>query len=124
MKFKLDENLGLDVAQILREAGHDVSTIYDQKLQGATDEIIYDVCRSERHCLVTLDLDFGNVLRFPPETTAGIAVLRPPGKTVLRVLATLTRQLVKALDKERLDGRLWIVELERIRIHQTAEPYD
>ncbi len=38
MKFKPDENLGAEIARILREAGHDVSTVYDQKLHGATDE--------------------------------------------------------------------------------------
>ena len=76
MKFKLDENLGLVAAQILREPGHDVSIVIDQKLQGAVDQTVYDVCLREQRCLVTLDLDFANVLRFSPEPTAGIVVQR------------------------------------------------
>ena len=124
MKFKLDENLGLSVAQVLRDAGHDVSTVYDQRLHGATDEAIYDICRHEQRCLVTLDLDFGNVLRFPPEPTAGIIVLRPPGKALVSTLAALARQLVAGLKQENINGRLWIIEFGRIRIHQAAEPND
>jgi predicted nuclease of predicted toxin-antitoxin system len=124
VKFKLDENLGLSVARVLREAAHDVSTVYDQKLHGATDESIYDVCRREQRCLVTLDLDFGNVLRFPPEPTAGIVVLRPPGKALVSTLSALARQLAAGLKQENVSGRLWIIEAGRIRIHQAAEPND
>lgn len=77
MRFKLDENLGSRTRQVFLDAGHDVQTVRDEQLQGRPDEVIYDVCRLERRCLVTLDLDFSNVLRFPPGPGAGIAVLRP-----------------------------------------------
>lgn len=122
MRFKIDENLGLEIARVLREAGHDVSTVYDQSLGGATDQTIYDVCRKEKRCLVTLDLDFSNVLRFPPEPTAGIVVLRPPGKAIIKTVAALARQLVTGLSQENVSGRLWIVEIGQIRIHQANEP--
>lgn len=122
MKFKLDENLGLATARILREPGYDVSTVVDQKLQGSADQTIYDVCLREQRCLVTLDLDFANVLRFSPEPTAGIVVLRPPGPILVSTLAALTWQLLTALDLENVSGRLWIIEIGRVRIHQSNAP--
>ena len=124
MKFKLDENLGLAPARILSEAGHDVWTVHDQRLNGASDDVLIDACRREQRCLVTLDLDFGNVFRFPPEATAGIVVLRPPGRTLVDVIATLTAQLVSLLGKADIAGQLWIVELGRVRIHQSTDPND
>ena len=65
MRLKLDENLGQAIAEIFREAGHDVATV-QQGLGGIQDEALYNRCRQEGMCLVTLDLDFSNVLRFPP----------------------------------------------------------
>ena len=38
MKLKLDENLGPSAGQVLQEAGHDVSTVVEQDLCGATDD--------------------------------------------------------------------------------------
>ncbi len=118
MRLKLDENLGRLIAQTFREAGHDVSTVQDQGLGGIQDEALYERCRQDRRCLVSLDLDFSNVLRFPPEPTAGLAVLRPAGRPTLAALNTLARQLTDALSLEPIVGRLWIVEPERIRIHE------
>ncbi len=79
MKFKLDENLGNLGQRVLREAGYDVMTVRDQGLGGADDMRLFEVCCIERRVLVTLDHDFGEVLRFPPSQSAGIVVLERRG---------------------------------------------
>jgi len=66
MKLKLDENLGSRGAEILHEAGHDVSTVSLQKLGSTADRKLIEICRTEGRALVTLDLDFGNPFRYEP----------------------------------------------------------
>jgi predicted nuclease of predicted toxin-antitoxin system len=117
VKFKLDENPGSRTANVIADAGHDVQTVSDEKLNGAEDVRLYNVCALEGCCLITLDVDFADVLRFPPGTGAGIAVLRPPGSVSLSLLSHLVTSLLAAIDKEPINGRLWIVEPTRIRIH-------
>jgi predicted nuclease of predicted toxin-antitoxin system len=66
MKFKLDENFGSRTQELFRSAGHDVQTVFDQCIQGCTDMYLYEVCCKEHRCLVTLDLDFADIIRFLP----------------------------------------------------------
>jgi len=120
MRLKLDENLGQAIAKTFREAGHDVATVQEQGLGGIQDEALYTRCRQEGLCLVTLDLDFSNVLRFPPQPTAGLAVLRPGGQPTLAALHALAQRLVQALSIEPIASRLWVVEPGRIRIHESS----
>ena len=40
MKFKTDENLPIEAAATLREAGFDAETIWDEKLSGADDHVV------------------------------------------------------------------------------------
>jgi predicted nuclease of predicted toxin-antitoxin system len=118
MRFKLDENLGTRTQQLFREAEHDVMTVWEESLWGSTDQTIHDVCCQEHRCLVTLDLDFANVVRFPPAQTAGIVVLRLPKNPNPALLEHLVRQFLQALKQESVSGQLWIVEMGWIRIHQ------
>ena len=119
MKFKLDENFGSRTQQIFRTAGHEVQTVRDQGLQGCSDQHLYEVCCSEKLCLVTLDLDFANVIRFPPAKSNGIVVIRVPRNPSLTLLEELVRQFLQALTQASVEKKLWIVEVDRIRIHQS-----
>ena len=120
MKFKLDENFGARTQQVFTEFGHDVHTVREEDLQGAADQKIYGVCQTEQRCLVTLDLDFTDVVRFPPEQTGGIVVVRVPRNPSLTLLEQLVRQFLQTLTQMSVKEQLWIVEVGRIRIHQTT----
>ncbi len=56
MRFKVDENLHDEVAELLRQHGHDAVTVYDQHMQGQPDEIVAAICRQEGRAVVTQDL--------------------------------------------------------------------
>lgn len=118
MKFKLDENLGVRATQILAAAGHDVTTVREQSLCGTEDHDLIEICRQEQRCLVTLDMDFSNPLIFVPSRYAGIAVLRLPDRPSHGQLHLLMQTLANALPSEAIEGKLWIVEIGRIRIYQ------
>ena len=118
MKLKLDENLGVRGQAILRSHHYDVATVTEQRLQSATDEQLAAHCSNENRVLVTLDIDFANPLRFPPENTPGIAVLRLPGRPSHQLLLNLVATLAEAFKSRTIQGQLWIVEPTRIRIHE------
>jgi predicted nuclease of predicted toxin-antitoxin system len=89
----------------------------DQNLKGCTDEILLRICQEEKRILVTLDLDFSNITLYPPGTYEGIIVFRVKNQSKNTILS-LIPMIDKMLDKEKLRGKLWIVEKERIRIHE------
>ena len=121
MKFKLDENIGRKAEQLMRDAGHDVSTVTSQSLNGATDENLFQVCIAEQRTLVTLDHDFGQVLRFPPERSAGIVILEVAPRAGAGAVESRIHDLIAMLSVHELGAELWIVEPGRVRIHQKPD---
>lgn len=118
MKFKLDENLGLLGADAMRAEGHDVMTVLDQQLGGASDTSLFEICCAEQRILITLDHDFGEVLRFPPDIGAGIVVLECRGRVSPALIAMLVQQLILHLRTRPVNRELWIVEPGRIRVRE------
>ena len=117
MKLKLDENIGRRGLELLKAAGHDVMTVWDQQLHGVSDEKLFEICLVEARALVTLDRDFGQVTRFPPEKSAGIIVLDVGPTTTLDGIIGRLQDFLAVLARHSVTGSPWIVEPGRVRVH-------
>lgn len=120
MKFKIDENLPGEVAEMLRMAGHEASTVADQQLVGAADQDLVQACAREGRVLVTLDLDFADIGTYPPQQHPGFIVLRVYRQDRGHVIDAF-RQVLPLLSHDAGDHQLWIVEEDRIRIRRGEE---
>ncbi len=121
MRLKLDENIGRRGVELFQRAGHDVATVSEQGLSSSRDENLLRVCVSEKRCLVSLDLGFGNPLVFKPSDYEGIVVLRLPSKPTPADLLTEIRTLIGGLAQKEIKGNLWIVQRRRIREYQPLD---
>lgn len=115
MQFKTDENIPLEGADLLRSAGHDALSVFDQSLSGRPDSRIASVCKQENRALITLDTDFADIRTYRPEDYPGLLVLRLAKQSAPEVLRVI-RRLLKILKTADCRGQLWIVEHERIRV--------
>ena len=52
MKIKLDENLPLRLANLLKDLGHDVCTVHEERLVGHNDREIWEAAQSELRFLL------------------------------------------------------------------------
>jgi predicted nuclease of predicted toxin-antitoxin system len=51
MEFKVDENLPVEIADSLHQAGYDAVTVFEQHLEGSPDSDIASVCQGGGACL-------------------------------------------------------------------------
>ena len=117
MKFKTDENLPQEAANILRAAGFDADTVGDEDLAGAADQDIANRLHSESRALLTLDLDLANIRAYPPDEYPGIIVLRLKAQDKATVLGYV-RSVATLLKQRTPEGELWIVERDRVRFRR------
>ena len=115
MKFKLDENMPIEIADVLVSAGHDVHTVQQEGLVGASDVALMQRVASESRVIVTLDKGIADIRRYPPANYAGIVLLRPPSTGRESVREFFCR-FVKQIADESIAGRLLILSESGIRI--------
>jgi predicted nuclease of predicted toxin-antitoxin system len=117
LQFKIDENLPIEVAEMLRSADYDALTILEQDMRGWKDPGVAQVCRSEGRALVSLDPDFADIRSYPPQDYEGILVIRLKRQDKPRILKAFARAM-RMFPFEPIAGRLWIIEEDRIRIRE------
>ena len=118
IKLKLDENFSPYTADLFKNAGFDIHTVYDEQLSGADDTIIYNACLAEKRCLITFDTDFCDILRFPSEPTEGIIVIRPKRPIALQDVKFFAIKLTQLIKEINPQSSLWILDFNKLRIRK------
>ena len=75
MKFKLDENLPVQLKFLLSQLSHDVHTTRDESLTGHSDQEIWESAQRESRFLITQDMDFSDLRQYAPGSHFGILLL-------------------------------------------------
>jgi len=114
MKFKLDENLPLEIADVFRDSGHEIDTVQSEGLVGAPDTEILDHARVE-HRIFTMDKGIADIRLFPPAAYPGIVLFRPATSGRGEVLRFVQQALPDLLSAD-LGGHLVIVSPKSIRV--------
>jgi hypothetical protein len=115
MKIKLDQNLSQYLREDLTALKHDVDTVLGEGLSGADDPDVLKAATSHDRILLTLDADFLDLKKYPPDSHRGVIVFRPPRQGAL-ALAKFVKAFVRSTDLRKYYAQTTVVERRRARI--------
>ena len=74
-RFLVDESLGAEVTEVLRDQGWNARYVAELGLKGHSDEDVFARAWADDRILLTHDRDFLDDRRFPPHRNPGVVVL-------------------------------------------------
>ena len=112
-RFLVDECTYQETIEFLRDLGFDVIRVQDLGLRGASDREVLIKAQQLGRVLLTNDLGFADIRRYPPSSHGGIIILRLKNYSSVADVHSVLRDL---LDKEkRFRGALFIVDHHKWR---------
>lgn len=120
IKFVIDEDISRLTSNALVLAGYDVLDIRDYNLRGGSDDIIFNFAQKNKAILLTGDLGFANILKFPLDSHCGIVVMHFPNEMSTLLTNRILISSITALDKKDFLGNLIIIEPNKVRIKRGA----
>jgi predicted nuclease of predicted toxin-antitoxin system len=115
MKLKLDENLSRHLKPVLFGLGHDVLTAADENLLSHPDTEIAQAAKEEQRMLMTLDVEFADLRKYPPGSHPGVILFRPLSLSPLSVNAFIT-DFVRRTDLDKLAACVAVVDPVHVRV--------
>ncbi len=121
IKVKLDENFPPSCVALFTAAGFDSSSVFHQRMSGSDDDNLYRVCIKEERILITFDLDFANIIRYPSQNTKGIVVYRVRKKITLQEIFKICELIIDVLKKNEANQNLLIIDGLKLRIRKPED---
>jgi predicted nuclease of predicted toxin-antitoxin system len=118
VRFLVDEDLPRSLARRLVSAGLDALDVRDAGLRGHTDPEIAARAKADGRVLVSADLGFANVLRYPTGSHPGMVVARLPSEVPASQLCETIVAALLGVQESDLAGGLLIIEPGRMRLRR------
>jgi len=111
MKFLIDENIRSEITDFLKSLQYDVTVV----ATGTKDDKVARIAKDEKRILITHDVDFSNILLYPPEELSGIIRIKiqpPTASIIIKALNNLFEKIPPA----KMEKRLIILEKDNFRV--------
>ena len=112
-KFLLDADMPRSSAEAIRSQGFDVEDVRDLGMRYAKDQEIMDYALETGRVVITRDLDYGEILRYPQHP--GAIILRLPTGFIAKEVNEALMDFLSSAKNEILQNAIIIVELGRYR---------
>ncbi len=115
VKLKLDENLSRHLRQALGNLQHDVTTAAEEGLLSKPDTAVAVAAKDKGRILLTLDVEFADLRKYPPGTHPGVVLFRPRSFGPVTV-NRFVEEFVRSSDLRLLAGCVVVVDPTRVRV--------
>lgn len=120
-RLAVDESMPGALADALTSAGMDAVDVRDVGLGGHDDDDVLAFAVAEGRAVITSDVGFGSILRYPLGSHAGIVLVRLPETEWPHIVARVVAQ-VGALDAADLSGNVVVIDEVRVRVRRPPGP--
>jgi len=120
VRFLADHCISNSIIQTLQEASHEVLRLKDVLPVDTPDSLVIAKAQEIGAILLSLNGDFADIVTYPPKKYKGIVALqmRNHSEILPHLMRRLTAYLAAHSAMEHYQGKLFVVELDRIRIRE------
>jgi predicted nuclease of predicted toxin-antitoxin system len=120
LRFLADHCISNSIIQSLREVRHEVVRLKDVLPVESPDALVIAKAQEIGAILLSLNGDFADIVTYPPKKYKGIVALqmRNRSEALPHLIRRLTAYLAAHSAMEHYRGKLFVVELDRIRVRE------
>jgi len=120
LRFFADQCISNFIIDTLQAAGHKVFRLKEHIPPDSPDSIVIQKARELDSILISLNGDFADIVMYPPSRYKGIFALqaRNHPEIIPQLMQRLLNYLTVNTDMDYYSGKLFLIEVHRIRIKQ------